>query len=339
MESSKIKISVMIPVYNTSQYLKRCLNSIINQSLKEIEIICVNDGSTDNSLEILKEYEKKDKRIVVIDKKNAGVSSAKNEALKIAKGKYCLNIDSDDWVEQNFFKEIFLKAEENDLDLVVSDIIFDYDDTLEIKKELEINDNDILSGKQYRELFFNKKFQVEGYTWNKLIKTSIYKKNNIFFSKNIAYLEDYEIILKLAFYLKKIGKINKGYYHYIQRNDSASNNIKNRERNFLQEIQVFNNLENFYKDKDVNSLFKLKRKKIFSIQYSIFKSENITEKMYLAYLSEIKKEKFILKKYQGEKIRQVLLFNTVKLFNSKLIVKVIKKFYIYLSCFGGNSEK
>ena len=93
MEDKDIKISVMIPVYNTSKYLEKCLNSIINQSLKEIEIICVNDGSTDNSLEILREFQEKDNRIIIIDKKNAGVSCARNEALKIVKGEYCLNID------------------------------------------------------------------------------------------------------------------------------------------------------------------------------------------------------------------------------------------------------
>ena len=105
MEENKIKISVMVPIYNTSQYLEKCLKSIISQSLKEIEIICVNDGSTDNSLEILEEFAKEDKRIIIVNKKNGGLTSARNAALKIARGKYCLNIDSDDWIEQEYFKD------------------------------------------------------------------------------------------------------------------------------------------------------------------------------------------------------------------------------------------
>lgn len=116
-----IKISVMVPVYNTSKYLEKCLESIVNQSLKDIEIICVNDGSTDNSFEILKKFSNKDKRIIVINKKNGGLTSARNTALKIAKGEYCLNIDSDDWIEQGYFEVMYNKAKEDDLDIVISD--------------------------------------------------------------------------------------------------------------------------------------------------------------------------------------------------------------------------
>lgn len=325
MEDKDIKISVMIPVYNTSKYLEKCLNSIINQSLKEIEIICVNDGSTDNSLEILREFQEKDNRIIIIDKKNAGVSCARNEALKIVKGEYCLNIDSDDWIEQNFLEEMYLKAKKDNLDLVISDIIFDYQNRIEIVEELKIKDSVVISGEEYRELFFNKKLRVEGYTWNKLIRTNFYKNNNILFNEEVSFLEDYEVILKLAYYLKRIGKLNKAYYHYIQRKNSASNNIQNVEKNFCQTIQVFNNLENFYKNRDKKICLKLKKEKIFSMQYSIFKNKEESEKIYDLFLFEIKKEKFILKKNEGEKLGQILLFNIVKLFNSKLIIKFIKE--------------
>ena len=325
MEDKDIKISVMIPVYNTSKYLEKCLNSIINQSLKEIEIICVNDGSTDNSLEILREFQEKDNRIIIIDKKNTGVSCARNEALKIVKGEYCLNIDSDDWIEQDFFKEMYLKAKKDNLDLVISDIILDYQNRIEIVEELRIKDNVIISGEEYRKLFFNKKLKVEGYTWNKLIKTSIYKENNIFYNEKISFMEDYEVILKLAFYFKRIGKINKSYYHYVQRNNSASNNIQNIEKNFCQTVQVFNNLENFYKNRDKKICLKLKKEKIFSMQYSIFKNKEESEKIYDLFLFEIKKEKFILKKNEGEKLKQIFLFDIIKIFNSKSIIKFIKK--------------
>ncbi len=131
----KIKISVIIPIYNAGLYLEKCLRSIMNQSLKEIEIICVNDGSTDNSLEILKGLGKEDKRIKIINQINQGVSKARNEALKIAKGKYCLNIDSDDWVELKYLEDMYKLAEKENLDIVVSDYYEDYlDGKIKMKK-------------------------------------------------------------------------------------------------------------------------------------------------------------------------------------------------------------
>ncbi|MGL6168239.1 MAG: glycosyltransferase family 2 protein, partial [Fusobacteriaceae bacterium] len=121
------KISVIIPVYNTEKYLRRCLESIINQSLKEIEIIIVNDGSPDGSSKIIDEFSQKDKRIKVINKKNGGISSARNVGLKKSLGEYVIHIDSDDWIEHNYFFEMYSKAKKDNLDIVISDIYWDWD--------------------------------------------------------------------------------------------------------------------------------------------------------------------------------------------------------------------
>lgn len=101
------KVSIIVPVYNVEEYLVKCLDSLVNQTLKEIEIICINDGSTDNSLEILNTYAQKDSRITIIDKKNEGVSAARNTGLNISKGEYIMFVDSDDYLElpNVFFKE------------------------------------------------------------------------------------------------------------------------------------------------------------------------------------------------------------------------------------------
>ncbi len=112
------KISVIIPVYNTESYLRECLDSALNQTLKEIEVICTNDGSTDNSLKILQEYAKKDSRITVIDQENQGVSIARNNALKIAKGKYIHFLDSDDYLDLNAYEKLYQRAEELSLDML-----------------------------------------------------------------------------------------------------------------------------------------------------------------------------------------------------------------------------
>ena len=96
---NKPTVSVIIPVYNVEQYLSKCLDSVINQTFKNIEIICINDGSTDNSLKILNEYAMADKRIIVINQENSGVYAARNKGLQIANGKYISFVDSDDWIE------------------------------------------------------------------------------------------------------------------------------------------------------------------------------------------------------------------------------------------------
>ena len=95
----KVMISVIVPVYNVENYLGKCLDSLINQTYKDIEIICINDGSTDNSLNILREYEQMDSRIIIIDQKNGGLSNARNIGLKEAAGEYIMFVDSDDWID------------------------------------------------------------------------------------------------------------------------------------------------------------------------------------------------------------------------------------------------
>lgn len=112
-------VSIIVPVYNVEQYLPKCIESIINQTLSNIEIILVNDASTDSSGEIINEYAKKDKRITTIHKQNGGQGSARNEGLKIAKGKYVGFVDSDDWIDKDMYESLVSKAIKEDSNLVV----------------------------------------------------------------------------------------------------------------------------------------------------------------------------------------------------------------------------
>ncbi len=104
------KVSIIVPVYNTEKYLRKCLISLVNQTLHDIEIICVNDGSTDNSLAVLNEFAKKDARIKVIDKENEGQSAARNLAIQQAQGEFLGFVDSDDWVDLKYFEELYNTA-------------------------------------------------------------------------------------------------------------------------------------------------------------------------------------------------------------------------------------
>lgn len=107
----KIKISVIVPVFNAEKYLKMCLNSLVSQTLKNIEIICIDDGSTDNSLAILDKFKSKDDRIKIIKQKNYGVSMARNNGISEAQGEYIGFVDADDWVDKDFFEKLYNAAQ------------------------------------------------------------------------------------------------------------------------------------------------------------------------------------------------------------------------------------
>ena len=127
LNNSKVpKISIIIPIYNMEKYLNECLDSVISQTLKDIEIICINDGSIDNSLAILKEYEKKDKRIKVISHNNKGVSATKNEGLKITTGEYIIFVAPDDFLDLNIYEKCIESILEYKHDILVYQIHFEY---------------------------------------------------------------------------------------------------------------------------------------------------------------------------------------------------------------------
>ena len=123
MNENQVLVSIIIPVYNTENYLKECLDSVVNQTLKEIEIICINDGSTDNSLKIMKSYAEKDDRIKIIDKKNEGQSVARNTGVKEAIGEYIAFVDSDDYIDQDAYEKLYRFAKKYGQDMVLCDVV------------------------------------------------------------------------------------------------------------------------------------------------------------------------------------------------------------------------
>lgn len=331
----EIRISIIIPIYNAEKYLKRCIESIITQSLKEIEIICVNDGSIDNSLEILKKFQEEDKRIIIINKENGGASSARNSALKIAKGEYCLNIDSDDWIEQGYLEAIYNRAKKDDLDITISNIIFDFKDKSQKNyniSDLDINDKKIITGKEYINLFFSG--NGYGYTWNKLIKRDVYFKNNLWYDEKIFLLEDVEILMTLSYYAQKIGKLNKAYYHYIQGENNGSKKIK--VDRLYDILTCMNNLIKFYSEKNENEILNLiKQDKYLHLLSRIVEDDYLEKEEYeifvLKFIKSIKNEKKIefREKLSEQKYKKFLIFiiRTLKVNNTKvgmLVLKLIK---------------
>lgn len=240
------KISVIIPVYNTERYLARCLESIINQSLREIEIIIVNDGSPDNSQQIIEQFAQRDGRIIVINQPNGGLSKARNTGLSIAQGEYILHIDSDDWVEDNYLSDMYSIAKAENLDIVVSDIWIDYDNgNIRYLKDLRFTHSAIINNRQYLQGFLCGKISPNA--WNKLLKRSLYHANNITHPEGISLGEDLATIPKLAYYAKRIGKLNQAYVHYIQNPHSITK--ENNIQKLPQLLTAFSILEDFFKNK------------------------------------------------------------------------------------------
>ena len=233
-----MKVSIIVPVYNVESYLKRCLESIINQTYKNIEIILIDDGSTDNSSSICDNYQEIDKRIKVIHQKNMGLSSARNKGLEIATGDYIWFIDSDDYIELNSLEVIIPYLKKYDI------VVFNYNEIIN-KKITKIksfyNYNDIET--KYLLSHCN--------AWNKIYKRELFN-NNLFPEKHIY--EDLYLIPTLILKTNKIVFLDKYLYNYVQRNNS----LKNSANNTLDRIYALNNLyiklNNKYKE-EVEYLF------------------------------------------------------------------------------------
>ncbi|MBR3897728.1 MAG: glycosyltransferase [Bacilli bacterium] len=267
-------ISVIVPIYNSEKYLDKCLDSISNQSYKNLEIILINDGSTDSSLDICKKWKKKDKRIVLIDRENKGVSESRNEGLEIAKGDYISFVDSDDYLDKDCFKTLMKNNKDYDI------IVFNYYITNHNIKKIGITDdiqNDFLT-----EIFYN---NVKGYLWNKLYKKALL--NRVKFDKTITMCEDLLFNYRIA--CKK--NINYYYcnlplYYYFQNENSAVKKFDSDLTKFYAYIQIIELLNNFKYAED--------KKVEFMISYKCFKEKNIyvrndeqIEKRYKMYIKDI----------------------------------------------------
>ena len=207
-----VKVSVIVPIYNVEAYLTKCLDSIINQTLKDIEIILVNDGSTDGSKKIIQEYKKKDKRIISLEKENGGQGSARNLGLKKAKGDYIVFVDSDDWIENDMLEIMYNKALSCQSDIVVCDYYKVKDDVKESCKAFDTYGTSLME---------NCILNSSGPCW-KMIKRNIIIDNNLYFPEGIIY-EDYAVVPLYFLFADKISYVERPLYNYFIRKGSTMN--------------------------------------------------------------------------------------------------------------------
>ena len=180
MTINNIKVSIIIPVYNTEQYLKQCFDSVINQTFQDIEIIVVNDGSTDNSVNIIKKYQQKDNRFVFVDfSQHKGVSDARNEGIKIAKSEYITFVDSDDWIKKDYVKILYDNIIKYNCDMVVTNFYFYDKDKNRTNKYPDFCYRDSFFNNKNKEKLFSLRFNWN--VWAKIYRRDFIKKNKISF--------------------------------------------------------------------------------------------------------------------------------------------------------------
>ncbi len=215
------KISVVVPVYNVEKYLKECIDSIINQTLEDIEIICVNDGSTDSSLEILNDYAKKDSRIIVINKSNSGYGHTMNMGLNAATGEYVGIIESDDFADKNMFEDLYKLAKEYDADIVKGDWYNYWSKNKFARKNNRISSAKTLkltNSKQDKSLL-----RINPSVWSAIYKKEFLNKYNIRFLETPgASYQDLAFSFKIFALAERVILTDKAYLYYRQDNMNSS---------------------------------------------------------------------------------------------------------------------
>ena len=275
------KLSIIVPVYNVEKYLPKCLESLIKQTLKDIEIICVNDGSMDNSLAILKEFASKDSRIRIIDNQHQGVAKTRNTGIEQSTGEYIGFVDSDDYIDIDFFEKLYNSATKSNSDIAIASILkhknfFNIYNAKYTKEETAITIQDKIKLCEDKKHFFF-------YAWNKIYHSGFIKENNIKFSEGQIY-EDVMFAIKALYYSNKIISVYGTKYHYIEHENSLT---KYKDKTGEKEhdlIKAYSELQEFCNSKNIE----------ISERLNYYTKENFG---------------FILNLYKGKYQSKIQLFN------------------------------
>ena len=303
--NEKPKVSVILPVYNVGKYLRQSLDSLINQTLKDIEIICVDDGSTDDSYDILEEYKQKDARIKVIHKENKGTGAARNDGLRLAEGECIGFVDPDDWVKPNMFERLYGLIKEKNLDIAMC-MPDGYDEKNGINAPfpyfVDANFENIIDDRvfNWRDL---SPFSYPMCVWNKLYTKELFDKHNIDFAEGLDF-EDHKVIFGTLLTAERMFFVREKLYVY--RFNREGSVLTDNNRRLIDHIKIFDIVENLMKETNT---------------YNILRNDFITYKIHniLYYYSMIKDE--FKSEYYEKMVKSIKEMNLteeeVKLLNKK----------------------
>lgn len=261
-----MKISIIIPIYNSEKYLRQCLNSVQSQTFADFEVLLINDGSNDNSGKICDEYAANDARLKVFHKENGGVSSARNLGIDEATGDWICFVDSDDTILKDYLGKLLQESEsENgDVDLVIQGF-------LKIKgihkKKVDLG-NAVIESNNYEKLFNEKKIQNFGFPFSKLFNRQILIKNHIRFPENYSIAEDLGFLLRYLKFCKKIKFQSAHNYQYFQNENSLSNRLREPVIYHNRYNDIKNVLQEYYTEM-YNDIFFASDKKYFSFSINV----------------------------------------------------------------------
>lgn len=298
------KISIIVPVYKAEKYLRTCINSILNQTFVEFEVLLINDGSPDKSGEICDEYALIDKRIKVFHKVNGGVSSARQCGLINTIGEYVIHVDPDDWIEPNMLTELYQKAIEDSSDMVICDYLVEnhQEDSIKyIKQEPSTLDHNVV----LKELFGH----LHGSCCNKLVRRSCFEKFNVSYPLELSHCEDLYVNVLLLLNNIKITYLPKAYYHYIIGNNENS-------------LTTFYNKNTYQHD--------LYKKEIFC---TLFKNHVLMETCNDFFIYSLVKRAFIGSLFSSKEFEMYTKKYKNNILRNKQI-PIIFRMFLYFSCIG-----
>ncbi len=228
------KLSLIIPVYNTAEYLEKCIRSAMDQTYKNIEIICVDDGSSDGSETILDRLAEEDSRVIVIHQKNAGESAARNVGINLISGDYFGFMDCDDWIEPDMYERLIDSLEKNEVDIACGGWFEEFKDrTVEVGC-LDKPEKDVFDWQQLMYYIYKRdRYRAFGYMWDKVYRIHLLKDENgkaIRFDETMVLGADITFLAKMGTNAKTVSYIDTPFYHYRQRETSGtfSKNVKHR---------------------------------------------------------------------------------------------------------------
>lgn len=310
-------ISVVIPVYNAQATLERCLNSILQQSYKQIEVVCIDDGSKDNSLDILKKFEQFDKRVKVIAKYNEGVSSARNEGIKASSGSYILFVDSDDYIEKKMISDLYRVMKKTNADIA-------------IEGYREINHEGTIEVYDYKNCVTKNDFMLKciqntgGVVCSKLYRTNLIKENGIFFRKDLTLSEDLIFAIECFKKAEQLIQIEKADYIYDRRNEKYKK-VDVLER-LKKNITVHNLIVELFADQEMDEKREVIEKRITFIIYV-----NLLELAQRKEFENFQNARVILQEYIEQMNLQGYDFIS-KLWLKAYKKKLLKKSYFLCRC-------
>lgn len=222
--NNEIKVSVIMPIYNASNYLPPALDTVLDQTLREIEVICIDDGSTDKSLAIIKEYQQKDERIRIVTENNAGVSTARNKGLIRARGEFVIFLDGDDFYEPDLLEKLYTLAVKDELDISVCD--YDIYNTKQSRftpavaedhREILLRGT-VASKNEYPDYILQ---CMTGYVWNKMFRTSFLREKGLMFAPELYVFEDVHFVCTTLAYANRIKGVDEVLVHHRVYSDQS----------------------------------------------------------------------------------------------------------------------